>query len=104
MADLFSVTAPLLIRYPDTTVHVMVHCLRHPRGLVYFRPFWNRMPAAEGIVLATGEIRGDGPWKVGAAVVTGSGAVGDGVSGAVTVISTSVRFPTENEISLESSA
>ena len=70
MADLFSVTAPLLIRYPDGAAHVMVHCFRHPQGLVYFRSFWNRMPAAEGIVLAAGEIRGDGPWKVGNAVVT----------------------------------
>lgn len=70
MADLFSVTAPLLIRYPDASAHVMVHRFRHPQGLVYFRPFWDRMPAAEGIVLAAGEIRGDGPWKVGAAVVT----------------------------------
>jgi hypothetical protein len=70
MADLFSVTAPLLIRYPDGAAHVMVHRLRHPQGLVYFRPFWDRMPPAEGIVLAAGDIRGDGPWKVGDAVVT----------------------------------
>lgn len=70
MADLFSVTAPLLIRYPDGTAHVMVHRLRHPQGLVYFRSFWDRMPPAEGIVLAAGEIRGGGPWKVGDAVVT----------------------------------
>jgi hypothetical protein len=70
MADLFFVTAPLLIRYPDATAHVMLHRFRHPLGLVYFRPFWERMTTAEGIVLAAGEIRGDGPWKVGAAVVT----------------------------------
>jgi hypothetical protein len=75
-ADLFSVTAPLLIRYPDGTAHVMVHCLRHPRGLVYFRTFWDRLPAAEGIVLAAGDIRGDGPWKVGDAVVTLLGCQG----------------------------
>jgi hypothetical protein len=37
---------------------------------VYFRAFWDRMPAAQGIVLAAGEVRGDGPWKVGDAVVT----------------------------------
>ena len=70
MADLFSVTAPLLIRYRDGSAHVMVHRFRHPQGLVYFRPFWERLPPAEGIVLAAGEIRGDGPWKVGDAVVT----------------------------------
>ena len=76
MADLFSVAAPLLIRYPDGTMHVMVHCLRHPQGLVYFRTFWDRMPAAEGIVLVAGEVRGDGPWKVGDAVVTLLGCQG----------------------------
>jgi len=70
MADLFSVTAPLLIRYRDGSAHVMVHRFRHPHGLVYFRPFWDRLPVAEGIVLAAGEIHGDGPWKVGDAVVT----------------------------------
>jgi len=70
MADLFSVTAPLLIRYPDGTAHVMAHCLPHPRGLVYFRTFWDRLSPAEGIVLVAGEICGDGPWKVGNAVVT----------------------------------
>jgi hypothetical protein len=70
MADLFSVTAPLLIRYLDGTAHVMVHRLRHPQGLVYFRSFWDRMPPAEGILLVAGDIHGDGPWKVGDAVVT----------------------------------
>ena len=70
MADLFSVTAPLLIRHPDGTVHIMVHCLRHPQGLVYFRTFWDRLPLLEGIVLVVGQVRGDGPWKVGDAVVT----------------------------------
>jgi hypothetical protein len=76
MADLFSVIAPLLIRYPDGDTHIMVHRLRHPQGLVYFRAFWDRLPPAEGIVLAAGEIRGDGPWKVGDAVVTLLGCQG----------------------------
>ena len=76
MADLFGVTAPLLIRYPDGTVHVMVHRLRHTHGLVYFRAFWDSLPATAGILLVRGEIRGDGPWKVGDAVVTVLGCHG----------------------------
>jgi hypothetical protein len=76
MADLFTLTAPLLIRYPDGTRHVMVERFAHPRGLLYCRAFWDRMPLAQGSVLAEGEVRGEGPWKVGAAVVTVPGCRG----------------------------
>lgn len=76
MADLFTVTAPLLIRYPDNTRHVMVGCFRHPDGIVYVRPFWNRLPPEEGIRLVKGTIKGEGPWKVGDAVVTMLGCQG----------------------------
>jgi hypothetical protein len=70
MADLFSVTAPLLIRFKDGNADVMVERLRHPDGLVYFRPFWDRMAPEAGMRFVPGEVRGDGPWKVGDAVVT----------------------------------
>ena len=76
MADLFSITAPLIIRYPDKSLDVLVECLHHPAGLVYFSPFWDRMPLTEGIRLVTGEVRGSGPWKVGDAVVTVLGCQG----------------------------
>jgi hypothetical protein len=70
LADLFTLTVPLLIRYPDATRHVMVGSFQHPEGVVYVRPFWDRLPAGEGIRLVTGEIKGEGPWKVGAAVIS----------------------------------
>ena len=70
MADLFTLTVPLLIRFPDNTRHVMVACFRHPNGILYFRPFWNQLCDGEGIQLATGDIKGEGPWKVGDAVVS----------------------------------
>lgn len=76
MADLFTLTVPLLIRFPDATGHVMVGCFRHPEGIVYVRPFWERIPAGEGIRLVRGDIRGEGPWKVGDAVVTVLGCQG----------------------------
>ncbi|MGB5539967.1 MAG: hypothetical protein WBO37_07770 [Gammaproteobacteria bacterium] len=93
MADLFSVTAPLLIRYPDGRRHIMLERFAYgpgrsldpgharnngpasPAGLVYFRPFWDRL-GEEGICLVQGELRGDGPWKVGAAVITVLGCHG----------------------------
>lgn len=69
-------TAPLLIRFTDGRSEVMVECLRHAAGLVYFRPFWDRLPLQEGIRFVAGEVRGEGPWKVGDAVVTVLGCQG----------------------------
>jgi hypothetical protein len=80
MADLFSLTAPLLIRYPDGTRHVMVERFVHPQGLLYCRTFWDRMPLAQGMLLVEGEVRGDGPWKVGDAVVSVLGCHGSSPS------------------------
>ena len=69
-------TVPLLIRYPDGRHDVMVDYLPHADGMVYFRPFWDRMSHAEGLQLVRGELRGEGPWKVGDAVVTVLGCHG----------------------------
>jgi hypothetical protein len=68
MADLFSVTAPLLIRLPTGDMHVMAEHFPHPRGLVYFDLFWHLGNPHLG-VLVEGIIKGDGPWKIGDAVV-----------------------------------
>ncbi len=76
MADLLSLTTPLLIRYPDDTRHVMVACFRHPQGLLYFRPFWEQLPDVEGVQVVKGHLKGEGPWKVGDAVVTVLGCHG----------------------------
>jgi len=76
MADLFSMTAPLLIRYPDGTRHVMVAQFPHSDGLVYFRTFWDRLPPHQGVQHVRGELHGSGPWKVGDAVITVLGCHG----------------------------
>ncbi len=73
MADLFTVTAPLQVRYPDGTRHIMAECfpLREQPGLLYFEVFWHhRVPALQAVHRLEGEIGGEGPWKVGEAVVT----------------------------------
>jgi len=69
MADLFTVTAPLMIRRPDGATIVIAERFRHPRGLLYFEPFWHLGDPDAGIHLAAGAIAGDGPWKVGDHVV-----------------------------------
>ena len=76
MADLFTLRSPLLIRYPDNTRHVMIACFRHPEGVLYFRPYWDQLPGTEGMVVVTGAVKGEGPWKVGDAVVTLLGCQG----------------------------
>jgi hypothetical protein len=70
LADLFTVTAPLLLRRQSGTLHVMAEVFRHPAGLLYFDLYWDRDPTMAAIHLVTGEVRGDGPWKVGDCVVT----------------------------------
>lgn len=55
----------------------MVERFEHPDGLLYFEMFWHlHRPASRGIHLVRGEIRGDGPWKVGDAVVSVLGCQG----------------------------
>ena len=69
MADLFSVTAPLLIRRPDGVSAVMAERFPHPQGLLYFDLFWHLGDPSKTVHLIEGTIKGDGPWKVGTAVV-----------------------------------
>jgi hypothetical protein len=69
MADLFSVTAPLLIRRPDGTQHVVAELFPHPGGIVYFELFWNLRDPGETVHRLEGPFKGDGPWKVGDAVI-----------------------------------
>lgn len=74
--DLFSITAPLTIRYPDGTRHLMVELFAHPEGVLYFEPFWHLSGDSGGVHLARGSVRGEGPWKIGDAVVTVTGCRG----------------------------
>jgi hypothetical protein len=76
MADLFSVTAPLLIRLPTGDLHVMAERFPHPRGLVYFDLFWQLGNPHLGVHVVEGIIKGDGPWKIGDAVVRVLGCQG----------------------------
>ncbi|MBZ0071069.1 MAG: hypothetical protein WCY26_01190 [Thiohalobacteraceae bacterium] len=79
MADLFSMTVPLLIRTPAGTRHIMIEYfpLVEESGLVYFEPYWHlQRPASQAIHRIVGEVRGDGPWKVGDHVVTVLGCHG----------------------------
>jgi len=69
MVDLFTVTAPLAIRLADGRKEVVVEKLSYNDGLIYLPPFWPEMPIEEVIRYVPGPIKGDGPWKVGDAVI-----------------------------------
>jgi len=75
MADLFSMKSPLMIRFADGEVRVMAEYFKHPEGLLFLDVFWNTNPDAF-IHLVKGEYRGEGPWKVGDAVVSVLGCHG----------------------------
>lgn len=65
MADLFSVTAPLLVTLPSGGQRMAVECFRHPQGALCFDPFWQLGDPDLTIYLLQGRVRGEGPWKVG---------------------------------------
>ncbi len=53
----------------------MAEYFRHPEGLIFFDIFWNQAPE-ESIHLVQGELKGEGPWKVGDAVISVLGCHG----------------------------
>ncbi|MDH5593332.1 MAG: hypothetical protein OEY35_06985 [Gammaproteobacteria bacterium] len=66
--DIFLVNTPLSIRFPDGTKKIMVEYFPHKEGLLFFEPFWST--AKDYVpVIVKGEIKGDGPWKVGECLV-----------------------------------
>jgi len=72
MADLFSITAPMLVRRGDGARHIMAECfpLAEIPGLVYFELYWHlQRPATQAIHVVRGEIRGEGPWKIADSVI-----------------------------------
>ena len=75
MADLFSMKAPLMIRFANGDKHIMAEYFRHPEGLLFFDVFWNQSDDS-AIHLVKGEYKGEGPWKVGDAVISVLGCHG----------------------------
>jgi hypothetical protein len=71
MADLFTVKTPLAIRLPDGSRRVLMEFFPHPDGLLGFELFWEQQDDPRSMIeVYPGEIKGDGPWKVGDAVLT----------------------------------
>ncbi|MBD3609510.1 MAG: hypothetical protein HUJ30_03085 [Gammaproteobacteria bacterium] len=69
MADLFSITSPLMIRSPHGGEKVVAELYPHPDGIVFFEIFWNHEDEQNGIYVIEGDVTGEGPWKVGEYVI-----------------------------------
>ena len=75
MADLFSMKSPLMIRFPNGEKRIMAEYFKHPNGLLFFDVFWNQSDES-AIHLVEGEYKGEGPWKIGDAVINVLGCHG----------------------------
>ena len=64
MADIFSLTAPLMIRLPDGTEKVIAHHFKHQKGLLYFDLYWHIGEPESVFHVLEGEVTGEGPWKI----------------------------------------
>jgi len=69
MAAIETVTAPLVVRFADGREEVVAACFPHPLGMLYLDLFWHLRSPGEAAHLLRGKLTGEGPWKVGDAVV-----------------------------------
>jgi len=76
MADLFTVTAALAIRFASGEKQIMIERFAYHDGLLFLPAFWTETGIDKALRFVTGPIKGDGPWKVGDAVVTVLGCHG----------------------------
>lgn len=74
--DIFSVTAPLCIRLKNGEKHIIAEKFLHKDGFLYFEAFWHERPFEDAVHFIEGQIKGDGPWKIGDAVITVIGCQG----------------------------
>lgn len=69
MADLFSMTAPLVFRDPDGSERLAAAVFPHPEGVLVFDLYWHAGDPAQTTRVLRGRVQGEGPWKVGAVVI-----------------------------------
>jgi hypothetical protein len=69
MPDLFSITAPLMIRSPGGEEKVIAHHFPHSRGMLYFDLYWHLGQPEQLTHVIEGEVTGEGPWKIGEHVI-----------------------------------
>lgn len=77
MADLFTVKTPLSLRLPSGEKRILMEFFPHPQGLLGFEIFWEQSSDYSAMIrVYEGQLKGEGPWKVGDAVLTVLGCHG----------------------------
>ena len=76
MAQPFDVTAPLALRCIGGSAKVIAACFPHPLGLLYLDTFWHLRSPQQAAHLLHGELRADGPWRIGDCVLAVLGCHG----------------------------
>lgn len=70
MPDLFSMTAPLLLRSSNGEKTLIAEIFPHPEGALYMDLYWREFPSNQVIHVLNGELSGEGPWKIGEHVIS----------------------------------
>ena len=65
MPAIDTVTAPLVLRHPDGREQLIAACFTHPQGLLYLDLYWHQATPQQAAHLIHGELRGEGPWRIG---------------------------------------
>ena len=65
MAAIDQVSAPLVLRDPQGNERIVVACFHHPQGLVCLATFWHLSTPDKAAQLIRGELKGEGPWRIG---------------------------------------
>lgn len=65
MAQIESVTTPLVIKFSDGNERVVAACFPHPKGLLYLDLFWHHSTPDQAAHLLPGTLSGEGPWRIG---------------------------------------
>jgi hypothetical protein len=66
----------MTIRYPNGDKKIIIEKFQHREGLLFFEPFWHLNGLQQGVHLISGEITGEGPWKIADHVITVTGCQG----------------------------
>jgi len=61
---------PLAVNFADGRKTIMVAYYKHPDGLVYLEPFWEQKAEGQKVAIIKGDLKGEGPWRIGDAVIT----------------------------------